>query len=162
MKFIEQPVHPHFGWTHYRVSEGGGVHIGVHRVIYGFRVRAGYRGDLLGCYCDWCGGANWKDVERLYSLCLAILSQREEPGDNWRQANVFEGLPPVSSIKPFYLDEEFTKTVGELAGPNLELISLMRPEVADLLQRIAEGSEKEEIELIFGVKKDEEATSTTH
>lgn len=155
MNFIERPSDPHFQWTHYRVSEEGGVHIGVHRVLYGFRVRAGYRGDKLGCYCDWCGGANWKDVERLYSLCLAILSQREEPGDNWRHAEVFEGMPPVSSIKPFYLDEEFTKKVTQLAGPNLEMISLMRPEVADMLERVANGSEKDELELLFGLKKEQ-------
>lgn len=159
MKFIERPTDPHFEWSHYRVSEGGGVHIGIYRVMYGFRVRAGYTGDTLGCYCDWCGGANWEDVERLYSLCVAILSQREEPGDQWRGSSVFEGIPPVSSIKPFYLDKEFTERVTKLAGDKLEMISLVRPEVAALLERAATGSEKDELELIFGLKEDEAASA---
>ena len=94
---------------HRQVSENGLVEIGVYRVAYGWRVRAGFVGEYC-CVLDWCGGGNWKDVERLYSLCYAILSDREESRD------CFEGIPPHSTVKPFYLDLDFVKIVGRLAG----------------------------------------------
>jgi hypothetical protein len=122
MKFYPAPNDLETGQIHRLVSENGVVFIGVYRVLYGFRVRAGYSDDLIGCSIDWCGGNNWKDLERLYSLAVAILSQRKE------NRFCFEGLPFVSSIKPFYLDEKFTKTIVKAAGSNFEMISLpMQP-----------------------------------
>lgn len=122
MKFIQKPNNEWTGWTHYRVSEKGLVHVGVYRVMYGHRVRAGFVADKMGCTLDWCGGANWKDVERLYSLCIGVLSRRDET------PNCFEGIPQYSIIKPFYLDERFTRKVIKLAG-EFEMISL---EVSDV------------------------------
>jgi hypothetical protein len=101
---------------HRRVSEKGLVEMGVYRVAYGWRVRAGFVGEM-GCVLDWCGGGNWKDVERLYSLCHAILLSKKED----RQC--FDDLPHYSTIKPFYLDLEFVKIVGEKAG-DFSLIEL--------------------------------------
>lgn len=95
--------------------------MGVYRVLFGFRVRCGMTSDKMCCALDWCGGANWKDVERLYSLCLGILSQKDE--NNFS----FMGIPTVSSIKPFYLDEKFVSIVGKLAG-DFELLTLTQPE----------------------------------
>lgn len=94
---------------HRLVSQNGLVEFGVYRVVYGWRVRACFVGDC-GATLDWCGGGNWKDVERLYSICHAILVQREESRE------CFDGIPPWSHIKPFYLDLEFVKKVGRLAG----------------------------------------------
>ena len=107
--------------SHRLVSKNGLVEMGVYRVMYGFRVRAGFVGDM-GCVLDWCGGGNWKDVERLYSLCAAILSQKEE------SKNCFDGLPYWSTIKPFYNDEDFVRKVGEEAG-EFTLISLDKTKV---------------------------------
>ena len=101
---------------HRRVSENEIVEMGVYRVMFGYRVRAGIVGSPF-CHLDWCGGGNWKDVERLYSLCYAILSSREE------SKKCFDGLPPVSQIKPFYNDFDFVRTLSQQAG-EFELISL--------------------------------------
>jgi len=130
MKFILHPYNEEVGWSNYRISEGGVVHLGVYRVMYGFRVRAGRVADRWGCTLDWCGGANWQDVERLYSLCLGILSQRDEANFS------FERIPTVSKVKPFYLDEYFVKTVSDLAG-GFELITLEKSslEISDVSWR---------------------------
>lgn len=93
---------------HRRVSENGLVEMGVYRVMFGWRVRAGFVGKM-SCALDWCGGGNWTDVERLYSLCFSILSNKQE---NYQ---CFDDLPPISMIKPFYLDHDFVKIVGEKA-----------------------------------------------
>lgn len=95
--------------TNRLVSEKGLVEVGVYRVLYGFRVRAGFVGEM-GATLDWCAGGEWLNVERLYSLCVAILSTREE------NRSCFDGLPRFSSIKPFFNDEEFVRIIGELAG----------------------------------------------
>jgi len=129
MKFSPAPDDPEItGQFHRLVSENGVIAIGVYRVMYGFRVRAGKAKDLMGCTLDWCGGGNWQDVERLYSLAVSILSQREE------SPSCFDGLPTCSEVKPFFLDECFTKTLAEAAGPDLELIKLPPPPPHPLLQ----------------------------
>ena len=78
--------------------------------MYGWRVRAGLCRDLWGTQLDWCGGGNWKDVERLYSLLYGILLQREETDD------CLDDLPRCSIIKPFYKDHDFVRAVGDKAG----------------------------------------------
>lgn len=99
-------------------SENGLVTLGVFKVIYGFRVRGGFTANRFCCEFDWCAGAEWQNVERLYSIALAILSQREENN------NCFDGIPEVSKIKPFFNDEEFTKKILSLAGENFDMIKL--------------------------------------
>jgi len=110
------------GLTNRLVSENNVIHIGTYRVMYGWRVRSGLCKDLWGTRLDWCGGGNWEDVERLYSLLYGILSQREE------MENCLNDLPECSSIKPFYKDHDFVRTVGEKAG-NFELLKLEMPEL---------------------------------
>lgn len=102
-------------------SENGLVEMGVYRVMYGWRVRAGFSGYPC-CELDWCAGSQWKNVEQLYSLCYAILTLREE------SRNCFEGLPTCSRTKPFYMDREFIVTVSALAGSDCNLIKLKDPE----------------------------------
>ena len=78
MKLIPAPDDPYETMmTNRLVSENGLVEMGVYRVLYGYRVKAGFVGDA-GSVLDWCGGGNWKDVERLYSLCKAILERKSE------------------------------------------------------------------------------------
>lgn len=92
-----------------QVSENNLIEMGVYRVMFGWRVRAGFCGHSF-CELDWCAGGNWKDLERLYSLCQAILLKRDENN------NCFEGLPMISKIKPFFNDLEFLEIVGKEAG----------------------------------------------
>lgn len=91
--------------------------MGVWPVVYGFRVQAHPTGDG-GITLNWCAGSDWANVERLYALMVAILSQREE------NRSCFDGLPPWSHRKPFFLDTEFTHTIVELAGPHVQPIKL--------------------------------------
>lgn len=104
-----------------QVSENNLIEMGVYRVLFGWRVRAGFCGQAY-CQLDWCAGNNWKDAERLYSLCHAILLQREENKD------CFDGLPTISKVKPFFNDLEFLKIVTEAAG-NFELLQLEKNHV---------------------------------
>ncbi len=127
MKLIDHPFDPALEWHHCKISENSYVRMGIYKVIYGWRVRAGFVHDKWGCTLDWCGGANWTDIEKLYSLCYAILSKRDE------ENSCFEGLPQVSSIKPFYKDDDFVKIVGEAAG-DFELISLERPNLFEVFR----------------------------
>ena len=136
MKLQPAPLDPDSMLFHRLVSENGLVEMGVYRVMYGYRVRAGFVGDM-GSVLDWCGGGNWKDVERLYSLCKAILEQQPET------KSCFNDLPPNSMIKPFYKDVDFVRVVGEKAG-EFSLVSLdhakeieANPILQELLQRIA-------------------------
>lgn len=116
MKFKSAPEDAYNKMFHRHVSENELVEIGVYRVAYGWRVRAGFLGDPCVCL-DWCGGGNWADVERLYSLCFAVLLKREE------NIHCFEGLPSHSMIKPFYLDLDFVQIVGKEAG-DFQLMTL--------------------------------------
>lgn len=101
---------------HRVVSENNLIEIGVYRVMFGWRVRSGFTGAGT-CMLDWCAGANWDDVERLYSLCYAILSKREE------NRQCYDGVPPFSHVKPFFKDLSFLSIVGKQAG-EFELIKL--------------------------------------
>lgn len=91
------------------VDETNTIEIGIYRVLFGYRVRAGYI-EKDGCYkLDWCCGNRIEDILWLYLACICILSQRD-PED------CFEGLPPVSQIKPYFNDMEFWNNVIKLCG----------------------------------------------
>ena len=105
------------GLTYRKESKSGLIEIGVFRVMFGWRVRAGFVNSFGGCELDWCAGGNWNDVERLYSLCLAILSKRDENHE------CFKGIPLYSQIKPFYMDRSFLEIVSKEAG-DFELLKL--------------------------------------
>ena len=108
------------GMSHILYSGNAVVFMGVYRVMYGWRVRAGFVRDINRfCILDWCGGGVWKDVERLYSICRAILLQAREDTD------CFRGLPTVSLVKPFFRDMDFVRIVGQAAG-DFELIELQQ------------------------------------
>jgi hypothetical protein len=118
MKFKQATDDPNNGLSYRLVSENDLVEIGVYKVMFGWRVRAGFCGSPV-CELDWCGGAEWKDVERLYSLCVAILSKKEE------DLLCFDKIPPYSNKKPFFKDKDFIETCSNLAG-DFSLLSLSR------------------------------------
>jgi hypothetical protein len=95
------------------VSEDGKIEMGIHPVIFGYRVRAGYAGDMSYMF-DWCGGDNQTQVEMLYSIAKNILEHK----------NSFAGVPVCSKIKPFYNDVDFVKHIESLVTQPLEIIKL--------------------------------------
>lgn len=122
MNFKSAPDDPKTNTFHRLVSENGLVHIGVFPVMFGFRVRCGFCDDPNTVKLDWCGGVNWDDVKRLYSLALSILKSRDE------DRSCFDGLPLASKLKPFHRDKDFTAKVLKLAGPNFEMVELEKPQ----------------------------------
>lgn len=95
------------------VSEDGKIEMGIHPVMFGYRVRAGYVGIMI-YEMDWCGGDDQAQLELLYSIAKNILENK----------NSFEGVPPVSMIKPFYKDTDFVKQIESLVTKPLEIIKL--------------------------------------
>jgi hypothetical protein len=69
--------------------------IGVYPVMYGFRVRAGYKGEM-SYSLDYCCGNEKGDVELIYSAVKNIIEQRSE--------KPFIGFP-VQNQKPFMRNE---------------------------------------------------------
>ena len=119
MEFHPAPDDVENGHFFVQASENEEVFVSVLPVMFGYRVVAYSKGSV-GPSLNWCAGGSQEDVERLYSLMLAILKKREEAGEN----EVYRGIPPVSVLKPFYRDLDFVTAVSELAGDDLEMISL--------------------------------------
>lgn len=109
MKFHKAPSTPDLFLR--VVDETNTIQIGIYRVMFGYRVRAGRVDDKFGVNLDWCGGDQIDNIVWLYNTCITILSQREPD-------NCFEGLPPVSQIKPAFNDKEFIKTLLLKIGCN--------------------------------------------
>ena len=132
MKLIPSKDVPEYGYFNCLSSEDGKVTMGISVVIYGYRVVGYCKGDV-GPRVNWCGGDNQLNVERLFSMLKAILEKRDS------KDNPFEGLPLVSQIKPFFLDEEFVRTVGAKAGDfTLEKVAPL----SEIRERYWKASEK--------------------
>lgn len=71
MKYINEKG-PDDELLYRKVSEDGKIQIGVHPVIFGFRIRAGYVG-CMAYELDYCAGADISQVELIYSMVLTIL-----------------------------------------------------------------------------------------
>lgn len=110
------------GYHFHLISENKIVELGVRRVAFGYKISAGFCDNKYNTEIDWSVGENWSDVEKLYSLIKAILSQREESLD------CFKDIPGRSDMQPFYKDLNFVKTIVELAG-NFNIIKLNREDV---------------------------------
>ena len=108
MIFTEDSDDPEKGLFCRATSEDGSVEIGVYRVLYGFRVRAGFTNSQY-VELDWCCGADWRQVELFYSIMLAILMKRE------KSRYCFEGIPTMSQIKPAFNDVSFMRTIANMA-----------------------------------------------
>ena len=95
------------------VSEDGKIEMGVHPVVFGYRVRAGFT-NRDWVEMDWCGGDDQGQVELLYSIAKNIL---ESKGN-------FSGVPMNSNIKPFYNDPQFVELINSMTTKPLEIIKL--------------------------------------
>lgn len=104
MIFKAGPDTREHGLTNRLISDCGRVEIGVYRVMYGYRVRAGYV-DSLRAELDWCAGAYLTDLWCLFNMALAILSQRDSGPE------CFKGIPRHSQVKPYYKDAEFVDAI---------------------------------------------------
>lgn len=122
MKFAFKEVPDSFGMFSSMVSENDVAYVGLFRVAFGYRVRAGFLDDLMGCELDWCAGADWDKIEKLYSMLISILEKRNE------DASCFDGLPTITRIKPYFNDERFVKFIENLVG-NYKNISVPKPPV---------------------------------
>lgn len=98
-------------------SPNGKVFMAILPVIFGYRVVAYTKGSV-GPSLNWCGGGNQTHVEALYSMMKAILEKREE------DEHVFDNLPQVSVIKPFFNDVAFTHKICREAGHHLQKVHL--------------------------------------
>lgn len=101
---------------HRRVSENNLVEVGLYKVMFGTRVRAGFVGSQC-CNLDWCGGADPNNIQALYSFAIGILEKRPE------SKRCFDGIPSISQIKPFVKDFHFLKTLYELC-PDVKKIEI--------------------------------------
>ena len=122
MKFHYVPDVPEEMLTNCLESETGLVQICIWRVMFGYRVRAGFRN--AGFYwLDWCAGHDMGHVESLHKICVQILESRPEDRD------CFRGIPRVSSVKPYFNDPEFLREIAQILDGILK-------------QEIEESSEK--------------------
>jgi len=55
-------------------SEDGKIEVGIYPVMYGYRIRAGYKGNMY-YHLDLCAGDIQSNVEILLSVVLNILEQ---------------------------------------------------------------------------------------
>jgi len=100
-----------------KVSEDGKVEIGVHPVLYGFRIRAGSAGDMF-YDLDYCAGDKLVAVETLYGIVLTVLKDRLSKGKP-----PFRGFP-IQERKPMYNDPECAAKLFEMcAGLEMEQVS---------------------------------------
>ena len=119
-------------YSSFMVSEDNKVWVGIYRVMFGYRVRAGYMSTLTEyAECDWCCGASRVCLMVTYNLMQFLLDDLGyAPND----------LPSSSRIKPWPLDEEFAKKLDVLLnakGATYDLSSHRKALIDDLdLQRL--------------------------
>lgn len=80
----------------YYMHSNGIVEMGVHVVMFGYRIRAGYVGDWY-VPIDYCCGDKQSDIEEIYSMVLHILKNQETIN--------FEAFPTFHT-KPILNDKE--------------------------------------------------------
>jgi hypothetical protein len=135
MKLLPAPPSHFTHMFHRLVSENNYVHMGLMRVAYGYRVRAGWCLDRAGVHLDWCGGGNWLDAQNLYSCLANILSKRPEDHD------CFANLPPHSEVKPYFLDTDFLLKVGAVIELPIQPFVLQQPSLDEILSFTQEGKD---------------------
>jgi hypothetical protein len=98
-------------------SECNKIVIGVYPVIYGFRVRAGFIGDMF-YYLDYCCGNEQGDIELIFSAVKNILEQRSIDD---RQLFNF----PHQEYKPFMKNiTEFKQLISEINKETYQRVKL--------------------------------------
>lgn len=94
------------------------IEMGIHRVMYGYRIRAGYVGDGWVSW-DWCCGSNNFLVSLTYGIARTLLTE----GVNFRD------VPSHSRVKPWNKDEAFMWAIDAKlreVQPEIKLIELLR------------------------------------
>lgn len=108
------------------IGNNGLIHIGINRVLFGYRIRAGFISNQFSNYeIDWCAGADIIQIRFLYSALLNILSQREE------NKLIFNGIPTYSKIKPFFNDPEFVQWLSENIKGELKILTINNTELIE-------------------------------
>lgn len=108
------------------VGNNGIIHIGICRVMFGYRIRAGFISNQFSHYeIDWCAGADIIQIRFLYSALLNILSQRDE------NRSIFNGIPMFSKIKPFFNDTDFVQWLSENIKGELEILTINNTELIE-------------------------------
>jgi hypothetical protein len=103
------------GFVFHMVSECDNLVIGVYPVIFGFRVRAGFKNDY-SYGIDYCCGNSKGDVELIFSVVKNIIEQRSE--------NPFAGFPR-QDMKPFMKNKtEFKQLIGMIDKPSYQRVLL--------------------------------------
>lgn len=87
----------------------GDYFIGKHRVLFGYRLRAGklYAGVVD---IDLCCGDSEPAYQGAFRLYKGVMERNLE-----QKRPIFEGLPPMTEIKPYFKDPKFMKWYAELA-----------------------------------------------
>lgn len=107
MKLISTTDDSNTMLTQRLVSEHGLVEIGIYRVIFGWRVRAGFVGRPW-CQIDWCCGNDPGQLWSHYVALTLLLRRRDETDD------CFRGIPECSAVKPCFKDVEFEQRLTDL------------------------------------------------
>lgn len=102
----------------FNIISDGKVEMGIHRVMYGYRIRAGYV-DEQWLHWDWCCGSNNFLVSLTYGIARTLLTEGVD----------FRDVPSHSRVKPWNKDEAFMwalDTKLKEVQPEIKLIELLR------------------------------------
>lgn len=101
MERIDDSVKDHMFFRH----SDGEIEIGIHPVIFGNRIRAGFVGSWA-YELDYCAGAIQEDIEEVYSMVLHILKNQDV-----RDFRVF----PSFKRKPILNDPDCINKLREMS-----------------------------------------------
>lgn len=102
----------------FNIISDGKVEMGIHHVIFGYRIRAGYVGNQWVEW-DWCCGDNNFLVSLTYGIACILLTEGVD----------FRDVPSHSRVKPWNKDEAFMWSIDtklKEAKPKLKLIEILR------------------------------------
>lgn len=105
MKFQKVPDDVYLINRHEITVNGRQFEVGLGQVMYGFRIRGGFVGDMVYWF-DWCCGANQ----------LVIVASQKVLMDLIERGIPLKTIPPHSNIKPWFNDKEFVQCVDNLYG----------------------------------------------
>jgi len=94
------------------------IYMGIYPVIYGYRVNAGYTGDIVYQF-SICAGNDQKAAEEIFSIVLDLFRNRHTK-------NPFRGIPHYQERRPYYYDENFVADLRrEVDFENIEKVRLL-------------------------------------
>ena len=89
------------------------LEVGVYPVLFGYRVRGWYTGDM-DCKIDWCCGDNHHFVCAFLQIIIEILEYRIGDHKGYVARGIFNGIPTFSEVKPLWNDKNFLERVSLL------------------------------------------------